>query len=528
MIEAKVPTDQIGTDILMDHLDAAFDRFGPRVCVIQDDVELTYAQVQSLSRRVANGMIAAGIRPGMRVAIFSLNDYWAFICAIAIFRTGAIWVPINPRNSLDDNRALLNQFGCDGLIVGREFEKVAATLEADHPNVRFSVKLNGGEGEASVQNWIANQPDTNPTVSVKPTDIVTIPMTGGSTGLPKAVALSNRNMSTLAKARTMGADAPEDSVSLIAAPMTHAAGRGAIVSLCAGGRSIILRAVDLDDLLDAVEKHRVTGFFLPPTAIYTLLEHPRLDEIDFSSVKNFTYGSAPMSIDRLKEAIRRFGPIMSGGFGQTEAPMLISRLSAEDHMVDGEIASDERLRSVGKATAYSQLAILDDDGNELPPNERGEIAVKGDFVSEGYFENPEATAAIRLNGWHLTGDIGYLNDEGYLYIVDRKKDMIITGGFNVFSAEVERVVSAVPGVTDCVVIGVPDEKWGEAVKAVVVAKGDHDALANEIMDRCKAALGAVKSPKSVDFVDELPKNANSKVLKREVRQRYWEAAGRQI
>jgi acyl-CoA synthetase (AMP-forming)/AMP-acid ligase II len=317
-------------------------------------------------------------------------------------------------------------------------------------------------------------------------------------------------------------------VNLAAAPMTHVGGRILFTVMYRGGTSVVLDGVDPEQIFDTIEQYGVTDLFLPPTAIYTLLDHPRVQTTDFSSLRSVAYGSAPMSIEKLKQALQTFGPVMVGGLGQTEAPMLISRLTSEDHFVDGAIAPDQRLRSVGRATPASEIAIMAEDGSLLPSGELGEIVVKGDFVSEGYFRNPAATAEVRRDGWHLTGDIGYLDEDGFLFIVDRKKDMIITGGFNVYSAEVERVISAIPGVRDCVVIGVPDEKWGEAVKAVVQPDNGKTLEAARIIAECRERLGPVKAPKSVDFVSDLPRNANAKVSKKEVRERYWADTGRRI
>ncbi len=514
--------------ILTDLLDKAFEMYGEQTCVVQGKERWTFADIKDLSLSVGNAMAAAGLKPGMKAAIFSLNDVWAFVATLAIIRAGAIWVPINPRSSLEDNLAILKQFGCDGLVFGEGFEEAADQIGKQHSDICFVTALSDDpKGRTTIQRWAHDFPPTAPEVSACETDIVAIPMTGGSTGLPKAVALSNRNFVAILEGTNRERDDPHP-IMLAAAPMTHVTGRAAIANLYCGGTCVILPTVDIEQVLDAIENHRVTSFFLPPTAIYTLLDHPGLEKRDLSSLKSLGYGSAPMSIEKLKQAIHVLGPIMRGGYGQTEAPMLISRLAPEDHLVDGELAPDERLRSVGKATSSSTIAILDENGNQLPPNERGEIAVKGDFVSEGYFENPKATAEVRVNGWHLTGDIGYLDEEGYLYVVDRKKDMIITGGFNVYSAEVERIVSSVPGVKDCVVIGVPDDKWGEAVKAIVIPESKNAVEPEKIISICKEKLGSVKTPKSVDFATEFPRSANGKVLKKDIRADYWRGVDRQI
>ena len=513
---------------VISRIDEACDRWPDRACFVFEREETSYRTVQQRSIQVANQLIAAGFQKGMRGAIFSPNDPEAFVAALGIIRAGGIWLPINPRNSIADNCALLEKFGCDFLFHHSAFSSAIDAIRASCSKRLGGVCIDGGEGsDPSMEVWLDGVSTVDPAVPVGPDDIVTTPMTGGTTGLPKAVAISNRNLASIMGwiEDVFGSHAPRN---LAAAPMTHVGGRIVLTMMVRGGTSVILSEISPRGILEAIAEHRITDVFLPPTAIYALLAQPDLDDYDTSSLEHIMYGSAPMSIEKLKQAIAAFGPVMTGGFGQTEAPMSISLLLPEDHFVGGEIAPDARLRSVGRATPVSTLAIMDDDGKLLQPGEVGEIVVQGPFVSEGYFENPEATAQVRRDGWHLTGDVGYLDEDGFLYIVDRKKDMIITGGFNVYSTEVERVVSALPGVRDNVVIGIPDEKWGEAVKAVVELDADAQVDAETIIEACKAQLGSVKAPKSVDFVDALPKNANGKLLKRQVRDRYWKGAGRRV
>ena len=268
--------------------------------------------------------------------------------------------------------------------------------------------------------------------------------------------------------------------------------------------------------------------FLPPTALYAVLDQPNVRDFDTSSLNTLGYGSAPASIERIKKAIEIFGPVLVNGFGQAECPMTISALKQEDHMVGGKIAPDKRLKSVGRATIVSELGIMGDDHELLPTGEVGEIVVKGPAVSLGYYQDPEGTAKMRVKGWHLTGDIGFLDEDGYLTIVDRKKDMIISGGFNVYSSEVEHALNQMPGVRVAVVVGVPSEKWGEEVKAIIQTEPGQEVNPRELIAACKNRLGSVKSPKSVDFVDDFPKTALGKIDKKAIRATYWENQERRI
>src|SRR5690349_21505843 len=285
-----------------------------------------------------------------------------------------------------------------------------------------------------------------------------------------------------------------------------------------GGRVVIMHHPDIGEFLALIGRYRVTHTFLPPTVIYMLLDHPALDAADRSSLQCFWYGAAPISATRLAEALKRIGP-MAQLFGQTEAPMMISMMAPADHYnPDGSIAM-ERLASAGRIGALVQAGIMDGDGKLLPTGSRGEIVVRGSLVMEGYYKNPEATAEASAQGWHHTGDIGYIDGDGYLYIVDRAKDMIITGGFNVYSIEVENALRAHEAVQDCAVIGLPDEKWGERIVAVVQPRAGQQIDAAALAGFVKAQIGSVKTPKQIEVWDDLPRSKVGKVLKPDIRAR---------
>lgn len=508
-------------------IDDALATFADRECLTFQDQSFTYRELDDTSRRVANALIEAGFEKGMKGAVYSLNSAISFIATLGLLRAGGVWIPMNPRNSAVDNINVLNNLGCNAIFFQSEFEAPVASVRERIAEQSGAMKADVCLDGSGLTDWIGEAPATHPNVTTEPMDLITIPMTGGTTGLPKGVMLSNRNF----RAINYGMESnyvDHDPVLMVAAPMTHAAGRVALTSLSSGARLVVLEQVDPQLVLQTIETERITDFFLPPTALYTLLDQPNINDFDYSSLKRVSYGSAPMSIDKIKQCINTFGPVMRGGFGQTECPMFISSLEQDDHFVDGAIAPDERLRSVGKATIISEIAIVDDNARPLPAGERGEIAVKGPMVSEGYYENPEETAKIRVSGWHLTGDIGHLDEDGFLYIVDRKKDMIITGGFNVYSAEVEHAVMSLPQVKVAVAIGIPSEKWGEQVHALVQLEPGAGVTPDEIVARTKALIGGVKAPKSVEFVDDFPRTAVHKIDKKAVRQQYWQGLSRNI
>jgi acyl-CoA synthetase (AMP-forming)/AMP-acid ligase II len=310
--------------------------------------------------------------------------------------------------------------------------------------------------------------------------------------------------------------------------MTHTAGFVSVPCTARGGTVVVLEKPDPLSLVDAIANQKITELFLPPTVIYRLLEVPGIDKVDFSSLKYLMYGSAPMSLEKLKKALKIIGPVMMGCYGQSEAPAGVSYLRPEEHFVGCEIASDERLSSVGRPSPLVRVEILDDNNVILGQGETGEICVRGDLVMKGYYKQPEKTAETIIDGWLHTGDIGHIDANGYLHITDRKKDMIISGGFNVYPNEIEQVIWSHPAVQDCAVIGVPDEQWGEAVKAVVELNLGKRVTADELIRLCKEKLGSVKAPKSVDFVSSLPRSPAGKVLKKDLRHQYWRDVARKI
>ena len=315
-------------------------------------------------------------------------------------------------------------------------------------------------------------------------------------------------------------------VNLVAAPMTHAAGPLALASMALGGSVVVLPKFDAGDVIDAIERKQVTYMFLPPTAIYMLLAHPRVREADLSSLEYISYAGAPMSLDRLREAIDVLGPVMNASFGQTEAPMCVTAMPPHEHLdAAGELAHPG---SCGRANLLSIVEIMDDDGRILGPGERGEIVVRGPLVMKGYYKNPEATAEVSAFAWHHTGDIGVRDEDGWFYVVDRKKDMIISGGFNVYPAEVEQVLMGWPQVQDCAVIGVPDEKWGEAVIAVIEPRAGCTVDVEGLLAAARERLGAVKTPKQIEIMESLPRSNAGKVLRAELRKARWQQAGRTI
>ena len=501
---------------LIDYLDKGASLGPDASCLTMDGRDLSYSEVQRLSYRVARGLAAFGVAAGDKVAILSSNDPIAFSCVFGVSRAGAVWCPINPRNEAAENQFILDNFDCRLLIFHSHYAAMVEKILPGLPKLETAVCLDAETPFArSFEQWLASV-DDSPFDREPIDDLAMLPGTGGTTGKPKGVMLPGRSLEAMTALTLMGYPFKGRPRYLALAPLTHAAGVLCLPILALGGQIVVMPRPDVGEFLRLIEAHRITHTFLPPTLIYMVLDHPALASANLSSLQCFWYGAAPISTARLTEALRRIGP-MAQLFGQTEAPMMISMMAPGDHYrPDGSIAV-ERLASAGRVSPLVQVAILDGEGKLLPTGERGEIVVRGSLVMDGYYKNPEATAEVSAHGWHHTGDIGYLDADNFLFIVDRAKDMIITGGFNVYSVEVEQALMAHEAIQDCAVVGLPDDKWGERVVAVVQPKTGCVVDAAALAAFVKQRIGSVKTPKHIEAWADLPRSKVGKVMKAEVR-----------
>lgn len=514
---------------LIDFFDRGAALDPERPCLVDKARSLTFREVQQRTHRIGNKLRAAGLAYQGVGAVFSPNDGDAFSCILGILRAGGAWMPLNARNSVEDNAAQLLDNECRWLFYHSSFAAAVEEIRAKVPTIQGFVcvdRANGGD--ASLAEWLADADDTPFYVPAHPHDIACIWPSGGTTGRSKGVMLMHSNFETMIANFITSMPMREPPVHLIAAPMTHAAGCISFPLLALGATTVLIPTADALEVMTAIQRYKVTTLFLPPTVIYMMLGHPRVREFDYSSLTHFIYAAAPMSAIKLKEAIEIFGPVMAQTFGQAEAPMLCTFLSPEEHLVIGDPKLEKRLMSCGRATIFADVAIMDDDGNILPPNEKGEIVVRGNLVMKGYYNNPKATEEASKFGWHHTGDVGFKDEDGYFYIVDRKRDMIISGGFNIYPSEIEQVLWSHPAVEDCAVVGVPDEKWGEAVKAIIQLKAGAAATAEELSAFSRERLGGMKNPKSFEIWDQLPRSPVGKVLKRNIRDRFWVGRARNV
>lgn len=517
---------------IIEHFDNAVTFYPDNIAFIDaegDPDGLSYAQAHPVTHAIAAAIQGNGYGSGTHIGLLAPNCSNAFLALLGVFRAEAIWLPINPRNPMPVNADLLARFNGELLLFHSSFSEQAANLEQECAEIREIVCIDGDCGVGiSMADWMAGQPTQFSPSDVAMDDTFAIFPTGGTTGKSKGVILTHRNIHAMFSNFYSHFSYHDDSCHLVVAPMTHTAGLTGCLHFARGGRNVIMSITEPEAIADAIERFGVTHVFLPPTLLYMLLALPNIRNRDYSRLQHFLVGAAPTSLERLKEAIEVFGPVMTEAFGQSEAPASITAKAPWDYIRGDSDLDEARLHSIGRPCVFNRVALLDEEGREVPRGEPGEICVKGDLVCPGYYQDPQATEEVRQFGWHHTGDIGVMADDGYITIVDRKKDMIISGGFNVFPNEIEQVISAHQAVQECAVIGVPDEKWGEAVTAVVQLKEGMQCSASEIISLVKDKLGSVKAPKGVEFVDSLPRSPVGKVLKADLRSKYWAGQTRAV
>jgi acyl-CoA synthetase (AMP-forming)/AMP-acid ligase II len=379
----------------------------------------------------------------------------------------------------------------------------------------------------SYEQLIADYPPDEPAADVEPDDPCILFYTSGTTGWPKGAIHTHRGLVAEASIAHRGLN-PDDIV-LCVMPLFHVGGSAAhlIPAFSAGATMVVHRKFDETEVLEAIEKERVSYVFLVPTMILRLLEHPAFDDYDLSSLRAVGYTGAPMPVDALRRGIARFGEVFFQELGQTET-LGMTVLRREEHKLDGSPKTLRRLESVGRPLREGELRIVDDRGKDVPVGEPGEIVARTERMMQGYWRMPEETAVALRGGWLHTGDVGKMDEDGYIYLVDRKKDMIISGGENIYSREVEEVLYMHPAIFEAAVVGVPDDKWGESVKAVVVLREGMHASEEEIIEFCREHLASYKKPRSVEFCAELPKTASGKIRKDVIREPYWAGHERRI
>ena len=500
-----------------------------QVAIVYGDREVTWRELDESSNRLANALLDAGVGAGQRIARIEKNAPDYFELAFAASKINAVLVDVNWRLAPAEMRQIVDDARAKVLFVGDEFAPHLDKLEAELVTVERTIMLGAADAtRPDLAAFTGAQPTTDPGTEGTLQDVCLQLYTSGTTGLPKGVMLTNENLFSFIDEVPKQWEFTPTSVSHVVMPTFHIAGSGwGLVSLAMGSRMILDREVDPVRILQEVESHRITHAIYVPAVLQFLQIVPNAHDHDLSSMQLVAYGASPITEPVLRAAMAQLSTAkFVQVYGLTETTGAVVQLDAADH--DPE-QRPELLRSAGRPYPWIELRVVGADGTDVPTGDIGEIWVRGVQVMAGYWNNPEETArAITPDGWFRSGDAGYLDEQGYLFLHDRVKDMIVSGGENVYPAEVENAVMGCPGVADVAVIGVPDERWGEAVKAIVVRQPEADVTPEQVIAWARERIAGFKAPKSVDFVDELPRNPSGKILKKDLRAPYWVGRERQI
>ncbi|MFN2099198.1 fatty acid--CoA ligase [Altererythrobacter sp. MF3-039] len=494
---------------------------------------LSFRELDEGSNRAANALLSLGVERGDRISYLGKNSHLYFQILAGAAKIGAVMTPVNWRLAKPEVIYVLNDCQAKVLFIGPGFDEQVAAIEDKLEHITKIIGAEGPVGEyPGYPEWRDEFDDTDPHVPITVDDDAIQLYTSGTTGYPKGAVLTH---GSIFSSRMNERDDPDlmdwqrpvdGEVSMVAMPCFHIAGTGfGLSALFAGSSSVVLSEYDPTQALDLIENYNISKIFMVPAAIQILLNHPRVGEVDFSNLKYIFYGASPIPLELMKQAMDVLGCGFVQMYGMTETSGTIVTLNPEDHDPKG----NARMRSVGTPLKDVEIKVIDEEGNDVPTGTIGEIATRSPKNMKGYWNRPEASEeTIDKEGWLRTGDAGYLDEDGYLYIQDRVKDMIISGGENVYPAEVENALYAHPKVADVAVIGIPSEKWGEEVKACVVVKPGEELSEAEIIAHARENIAGYKCPKSIDFIPALPRNPSGKILRKDLRAPYWDGKARNV
>ncbi len=500
-----------------------------KVAYIYGKEQLTYAQFNARVNRLVHALQGLGVKKGDAIGLLSWNCLDYAIIYGAAMKGGYIISRFNPRLQAEELDYLVNYSEVKTLFVGLELIAVTESIRSKIPGVKNYISMeNRAPNMMFTSDLIESNPDDEPYVQVQEDDGFFIIYTSGTTGVPRGAVYSHREAWDDARTYIINLSIQPNDKHIQVSPMFHIAGDTMVRSiLYMGGCNIIMKSFDPAATLQLIQNHKATHISIVPTHLVAMLALPDVKKYDVSSLKFIWYGGSPMPVEVLKRGLETFGVIFGQGYGQSESGPAICHLPKEDHNVVGK-PEEKRLASVGQPDIGVQVRIVDDKGRDVGPGDTGEIIVRSKHIMLEYWKKPKDTSNTIVDGWLHTGDIGRYDEQGYVFLVDRKKDMIISGGENVYPREIEEVLYRNPKVHEAAVIGIPDPYWVEKVHAVVVLKKGVKATPEEIIDFAKKNLAGYKAPKSVEFADSLPKNAAGKIMKRELREKYWANQDRKI
>lgn len=505
---------------LADLLRRAAENVPRKTAAIYREYRLSYEALHERTNRLANALLRLDLAKGDRLAVLIDNSHYAYEVIMGAAKAGIVLVPLNYMLKGRELSSIIRHAEAKALIIGDNHRPKVDVIRHELPSVKEWIVI--GEGHEGVREYealIRAGSSADPPTPLGEDDLFALLYTSGTTGLPKGTMLTHRNILSNVENAIREYRIDEESVGFTVLPYFVGATLNCIHFPCLSqGGTMVFERFSPRRFFEVIQEEGVTHVQVVPTMLIRLLESGDLRSFRWDSLKTFGYGSAPMPVDRLKQALQVFGPILLQIYGLTETTAMSTCLQKESHLVEGE--GSRRLASCGRPVEGVEVKVVNDQGREVTPGEVGEIIIRGPTVMKGYWNLPDVTAESIREGWFYSGDLATVDEEGYLYITDRKKDMIISGGLNIYPKEIEEVLYTHPAVLECAVIGVPDKEWGEAVMAVIALKPGMEASPEELIEHCRCHLAGYKKPRSVVFVEEIPRNPSGKILKRLLRERF--------
>jgi long-chain acyl-CoA synthetase len=493
--------------------------FPDKTAFVIDGESISFKDLDTRINKLANAFLSLGLKKGDRVGVLFHNSYGYLESYLALYKAGLVWVRLNARLAPSEQKAMLDDSGSLALIHGEEFTEA---VKAFSGGLKWVIQKGEGPG-MNYEAFLEKGVDSEPEVDVTLDDLSDLWYTSGTTGAPKGIMLTHRNIMTCTQfLLTDVYNITSEDRFMTPGALSHAGSVRILPFMIRGATCYLQGHFDVDRMLTETEEFKITDWALVPTMLIAIMDHPDFETYDLSSLKRITYAGSPLPVERIKEALEKFGPILDQSYGQAESIITITHLPRREHLADGNPAHEKRLASAGREYPGVWIKIVDEEDNVLGPGETGEVITRSDLVMKGYWNQPDKTAEAFKDGWLYTGDIGYMDEDGYLYLVDRKHDKIITGGLNVFPREVEEVISSHPAVAQVAVFGIKDSYWGEAVTAAVVLRKGLPLTEDELKAFNKEHLAGYKRPKKIHFMDDLPKNLYGKVLRKELKKQFQE------
>ncbi|MBW2029902.1 MAG: AMP-binding protein [Deltaproteobacteria bacterium] len=488
--------------------------FPERTAFVIDGTAVTYRHLNRRINKLANALLSLGLKKGDRVGLLFHNSYAYLESFLALYKAGLVWVRLNARLAPQELKGMLEDSGAVVLMHGPQFGE---TAEAISEGLQWTIHEGDGPGivyEEFLEKGADHEPEANVTLE----DLSDLWYTSGTTGAPKGIMLTHRNIMTCTQLLLSDVyDITTEDKFLTAGALSHAGSVRVLPFIIRGAACYLHSHFDPDRMLSETREQGITDWAVVPTMLVAIMDHPKFEEFDLGAMKRITYAGSPLPVERIKEGLEKFGPILDQSYGQAESIITITHLPRQDHVTNGDPIREKRLASAGREYPGVRVRVVNEADEAIGPGEVGEVVTRSDLVMRGYWNQPEKTEEAMKGGWLHTGDIGYMDEGGYLFLVDRKHDKIITGGLNVFPREVEEVLATHEAVAQVAVFGVKDPYWGEAVTAAIVLKRGKRATEDDIKAFCKENLAGYKRPKKILFMDDLPKNLYGKVMRKELK-----------